>query len=113
MVSFNEAGDLRRKQVEKIKAWLRNKNVRQWKRVLFLLCETGESMNTQDVASKIGGNYNSVYRVLKKMRISSSISEVKRISKGRTRLIWKITNHGMNEVRRAQKNHVIPSFKII
>jgi len=111
MLSGEEIIKVHEERTEKIKAWLRNKNVRQWKRSLSILYLTGKQMSTKAIAFNLRAKYHGIYRVLKKLEISSCIRSVKKKDKGKTELIWKITDHGRREVKPGQKNKIFPCFK--
>ena len=109
-MSYDEEIEFRQRQRKEMRAWLQNKNVRQWRRVLFLLRVDGGRMPTGDIAFTLRTAPCIVRRVLKKMRISNCIREIRERKKGKIALSWEITDRGQKEVRRAQKNGIIPKF---
>lgn len=67
-------------------------------------------MPTSDVAYGLRTAPCIIYRVLGKMRISNCVKEIRGRKKGKIVLFWEITDRGQKEVRRAQKNGIIPKF---
>lgn len=104
--------DFHRNRVERIRKWLRNKNVRQWRRVLLLLYAQGEPMHTQGIADMLQASHGTIYKVLRKMVISGSVKEIRERKKGKVVLTWELSDHGQKELRRCQKNKIIPNFQV-
>lgn len=94
-------------EIEELKKWLRDKSVRRWKRILFLMYDEGEPMSFDEIAESIGANRSSVYRLLKKLEIEGVIkSEEKKKHK-----VWILTNKGEMELFSLQKRDMIPTRK--
>ena len=89
-----------------IQKWLRDKSIRIWKRSLFLLFDAG-SMSFDEIAKIIGANRVSVYRTLKKLEVSCTVKSKKKNNK----LLWAITDYGEDQIRKMQKEGMVPSRK--
>ena len=111
-MTFDEAVEAQERRHKQMMAWIRNPKVRQWRRILFLLREEGEPMHTQVIADAMQTSHGTIYKVLQKMKISSSVNEIKEKNKGKVMLMWKLTPYGHRELRRHQKNKIIPTFQV-
>ncbi len=109
-MGYEEEIEFRQRQRKEMRAWIQNPKVRQWRRALFLLRADGGRMPTADIAFTLRTAPCIVRRVLKKLRASNCIREIRERKKGRVVLFWEICDHGQKEVRRAQKNGIIPKF---
>ncbi len=109
-MSYEKEIEFRQRQRKEMRAWLQNPKVRQWRRVLFLLRADGGPMPTADIAFTLRTAPCTVRRVLKKMRVSNCVKEIRERKKGKIALSWEITDRGEKEIRRAQKNKIIPDF---
>ena len=90
--------------IEELKKWLKKKEVRTWKRILLLLCETGESLPGRDIASAVGIHRPSAWRTLKILQIHSQVKpEMKKNT-----MYWHITPRGRKDVRRWQETGFLP-----
>ena len=96
------------KQMREIRAWLKDKSVRSWKRSLYLLYRHGGQMGARDIALTVDGNISSVWRTLKKLELSGLVKSIKKNNK----VTWIITDYGIREIRRIQKNGFMPKFEI-
>ena len=90
---------------KELKKWLKNKDFRAWRRMLLLLCETGDLMNSPEIAFILGMDRSSAHRTLKKLQIDR---QVKLTITGNNRMNWSITNHGEKQVRDMQKRGLVP-----
>lgn len=74
-----------------------------WKRALLLLCEKGEPMTFDEVATAIGVNRASAYRTLRSLELHYYVKSEK------TNILrWGITDYGVNQIRSMQKKGLIP-----
>ena len=90
--------------VEELREWLKNKEIRIWKRVMLLLCETGKPMSTREISVALGIRRSSALRTLKKIRVDHVIgNEIKNKKE-----LWSITRTGQILVRRMQKKKLLP-----
>ena len=87
---------------EEIYNWLRNKDIRVWKRALFLIYMEGEISNG-DVANSLSVDIRNVRRTLTKLQGSSHpLVELKDDHK------WHITPVGIENVEYGQKHDKFP-----
>jgi len=85
---------------EDIRKWLKNKDVRVWKRALYLLYEEDELLN-MEVATTIAADQRGVRRVLTKLQLDSLVE----FKKDRR---WHITPQGIKKVEHDQKRGDMP-----
>lgn len=90
--------------VEGLKKWLKNKDVRIWKRILLLLCETGKPMTNKKIGIALGVRRTSTWRTLKKLRVTHQVNSEKKDNV----TMWSITPAGKKEVRKMQKKNLLP-----
>ena len=90
--------------IEEIRKWLKNKEIRIWKRVMLLLCETGKAMSTREISVALGIRRSSALRTLKKIRVSHQVDNERKNKKE----LWSITKPGKNLVRKMQKKKLLP-----
>ena len=105
-VSSEEAIRINEERAAKIEKWLKNKNVKAYKRVLYRLYKYGAPMSTLDIASDIQGNKSSVWRTLRHLEVDSAVKSIKK----RNRVTWMLKPRGEKEVRRMIKGKRIPNF---
>lgn len=87
---------------EEISAWLRNKNIRVWRRSLYLLHSEGP-LSLYAISNMLNTDPAGTERQLKKMQIDHW---VKRINHK-----WNITNTGERKVENDQKYGTMPILK--
>ena len=87
---------------EEILYWLKNKNIRVWRRALYLLY-TEEPLPLYSISEKLGTDPAGTERQLKKMQIDHWV--VRKDHK------WSITNTGERKVQNDQKYGKMPILK--
>jgi len=110
MVTYEEEIEIQKRRRNQMMMWLRNKNVKQWRRVIFLLYQDGEQLRTCDINTTLRASHTSVYKVLKKLEIGSYVRCKRLVEKGKVALGWSLTNLGEKEVVRCQRSNIIPDF---
>ena len=88
--------------LEELRKWIRNKNVRIWKRSLYLLYEDGP-LSLSDISTDLDSDPSGNERQLKKMAINHWVKREKHK--------WYITETGVNKVEAYQKFGTMPSRK--
>ena len=87
---------------EEIYNWLKNKDLKVWKRALFLIYMEGEISN-KDVANILGTDIRSVRRTLTKLQITQpSLVKLEEDHK------WHIAPGGIEKVEYGQKHDKFP-----
>jgi len=105
-----DSGNTHNEQIRKIRAWLQNKDIRQWRRCMLLLYLQGELMPTKDIVWTLRGNHASVFRTLKKLEVGSYVKSKRLTKKGKVALTWTLKPLGEREVLRCQRSGIIPDF---
>ena len=91
-------------RVEDMKKWLRDKDVKIWKRILLFLCEVGSGKSTYDISCPLGIRRTSTRRTLLKLRVDHQVhNEIKDKKE-----LWRITKPGVKRVRSMQKKGLLP-----
>ena len=86
---------------EELRNWFRGKEIRIWRRALFLLYHEGE-MSNLGIADILGVDQRGVRRTLSKLQISSPTMVILKDHK------WHITSQGIEAVEHGQKNGRYP-----
>jgi hypothetical protein len=86
---------------EELRNWFKDKEIRTWRRALFLLYREGEMSNLV-LAAILGADQRSVRRTLSKLQLGSKPMVILKNHK------WLITSWGIESVEYGQKNGKYP-----
>ena len=99
MISHNTKSEMTFKELRR---WILNKNIRVWRRALFLLYDE-EELPLMQISQALNSDPSGVERQLKKMQIDHWVK--REIHK------WRITETGIKKVRNDQKYGSMPIRK--
>ena len=86
---------------EELRKWYENKEIRVWRRAVFLLYHEGE-MSNREIADTLGADRRGVRRTLSKVQMGQPHQVIFKNHK------WSITPHGITIVEYGQKNGKFP-----
>jgi biotin operon repressor len=84
---------------KEIRRWLKDTNVRVWKRILFLLSEE-EELGVTVIGSVLGRSRQQMWKLLKKLELSNAVKNENKK--------WHLTDRGNRQVHHQQKIGAIP-----
>ncbi|PNX49793.1 MAG: hypothetical protein BV457_00485 [Thermoplasmata archaeon M9B1D] len=88
--------------LEELRKWVKNKQIRIWRRALFLLYSDG-SLSLSEISYDLNADRSGVERQLKKMAIDHWVR--------RKNHKWEITDTGITKVKNDQKYGSMPTRK--